>query len=157
MVDIYDKLYRDTDYRAIGLRSYFTSLLNDLSRHYTTSARIRIEHDVDDALLDTRIIFPLGIIVTELVTNALKYAFPGTREGVIEVQLKVDGTSLKLRVADDGIGMESDILDHHAHGFGMQLVGLLAQQISADTTIEANNGTAFTLTAPMPETAIVVS
>ena len=157
MVDIYDKLYRDTDYRTIGLQSYFTSLLNDLSRHYTTSARIRMEHDVDDALLDTRIVFPLGIIVTELVTNALKYAFPGDRQGVIEVQLKVDGGSLRLRVADDGIGMESELLDHHAHGFGMQLVGLLAQQISAETTVVAHSGTVFTLTAPMPESAIMAS
>ncbi len=157
MVDIYDKLYRDTDYRAIGLQSYFTSLLNDLSRHYTTSARIRMDHDVDDALLDTRIVFPLGIIITELVTNALKYAFPGDRQGVIEVQLKVDGGTLRLRVADDGIGMESELLDHHAHGFGMQLVGLLAQQISAETAVVAHNGTVFTLTAPMPESAIVAS
>lgn len=154
MVDIYDKLYRDTDYRAIGLRSYFTSLLNDLSRHYTTSARIRIDHDVDDGLLDTRVVFPLGIIVTELVTNALKYAFPGTRQGVIEVRVHVDAGVLQLRVADNGIGMNREEMDSHAHGFGMQLVGLLAQQISADTTLIVNGGTIFTLTAPMPESVI---
>ena len=157
MVDIYDKLYRDTDYRAIGLRSYFTSLLNDLSRHYTTSARIRIDHDVDDGLLDTRVVFPLGIIVTELVTNALKYAFPGGRQGVIQVHLKVEGAVLRLRVADDGVGMTGDERESHAHGFGMQLVGLLAQQISADTTLVATNGTVFTLTASLPDTAMTDS
>jgi PAS domain S-box-containing protein len=158
MVDIYDKLYRDTDYRAIGLQSYFRPLLNNLNKHYTTSSRIRIEHDIDDALLDTTIVFPLGIIVTELVTNALKYAFPGSRQGVIEVQLKVESASmLRLRVADNGIGMEAGQLEQHAHGFGMQLVGLLAQQISGETTLVARGGTSFTLRAPMPESTITAS
>lgn len=155
MVDIYDKLYRDTDYRAIGLQSYFTSLLNDLAMHYTTSDRITIEHDVDDALLDTKLVFPLGIIITELVTNALKYAFPAGRKGVIRVDLKIlENAKIQLTVADNGIGMEKEKLEKHAHGFGMQLVDLLAQQISGVTTLSATEGTIFSLTAPLPETTI---
>jgi PAS domain S-box-containing protein len=158
MVDIYDKLYRETDYRTIGLQSYLTSLLTDVSRHFTTSDRVRIEHDVDDALLDTRIVFPLGIIVTELVTNALKYAFPEPRGGVIHVQLKIEpGKSLRLRVADNGIGVEKGRLDEHTKGFGMQLVDLLAQQISGESTLTAVDGTTFSLVAPIPETTITAS
>ena len=148
-------MYRDTDYRAIGLQSYFTSLLNDLAMHYTTSDRITIEHDVDDALLDTKLVFPLGIIITELVTNALKYAFPAGRKGVIRVDLKIlENAKIQLTVADNGIGMEKEKLEKHAHGFGMQLVDLLAQQISGVTTLSATEGTIFSLTAPLPETTI---
>ena len=155
MVDIYEKLYRETDYRSIGLRSYFTSLVNDLARNYTLSDRIAIEHEIDDCLLDTKIVFPLGIIVTELVTNALKYAFPDDRTGKIRIRVKIqDEHRIIMTVTDNGIGIAEERLEEEKRGFGLQLVHLLAQQISSTVTMLGTEGTVITLSVPIPESTL---
>ena len=155
MVDIYEKLYRESDYRCIRLLPYFSSLINDLARNYILSDRITIEHEIDDCLLDTRIVFPLGIIVTELVTNALKYAFPGGRTGTIRIRVKIrNERQIIMNVTDDGIGIAEERLEEDKRGFGLQLVHLLAQQISSGVSILANNGTTITLSVPVPESPV---
>lgn len=155
MVDIYEKLYRETDYRSIGLRSYFTSLVNDLARNYTLSDRIAIAHEIDDCLLDTKIVFPLGIIVTELVTNALKYAFPDDRTGKIRIRVKIqDEHRIIMTVTDNGIGIAEERLEEEKRGFGLQLVHLLAQQISSTVTMLGTEGTVITLSVPIPESTL---
>jgi two-component sensor histidine kinase len=117
--------------------------------------RIAIEHEIDDCLLDTKIVFPLGIIVTELVTNALKYAFPDERTGMIRIRVKIqDEHRIIMTVTDNGIGITEERLEEEKRGFGLQLVYLLAQQISSDVTMRGNDGPTITLSVPIPESPL---
>lgn len=158
MVDIYDRLYRETDYRNVGVESYFGSLIDEIGRSYILDRNVRIERVLDDALLDTRIVFPLGIILTELLTNALKYAFPGGRAGTIRIRLERQGpAALLLCVADDGVGIPEEHREETGRGFGLSLVHLLAMQISGTVTVSVNGGTTVTITVPVPESAFATA
>jgi len=92
-----------------------------------------LELDVDRAV-------PIGLIVNELITNSLKYAFPDGREGKILISLKKDQDHLYLKVADDGAGMKKNN-PTLGTGFGTQLVALLTKQLDGKMTLSTQKGT----------------
>ena len=92
-----------------------------------------IELDVDRAI-------PIGLIVNELVTNALKYAFPEKREGTISIRLTEVEGHLHLKVADDGVGL-ADSKKIQGTGFGTQLISLLTQQMDGKMSLTSQPGT----------------
>jgi PAS domain S-box-containing protein len=152
MMVIYDMLYRSSDFRKINMRQYLSDLMEDITQTYTIDpARIRVHREIADANLDTRVSFPLGIIVNELVSNALKYAFPGERPGRITVRFELmDGGRALLAVEDNGIGMPSSLDLQDPGGFGLSLVQILVQQIHGTMRIERKHGTAFIVEFPVP-------
>jgi two-component sensor histidine kinase len=89
--------------------------------------------EADDVRLPIELAMPAGLIVSELVTNALKYAFPGTRDGVVTVSLRVGGEAVALAVDDDGVGFP-DGFPSGSTDFGWQLVRALVVQL--DGTVE---------------------
>jgi len=103
--------------------------------------RIVLECAMDILELDVDTAVPLGLIVNELITNALKYAFPKGKKGQIEVQLAQKSTDkLILKVIDNGIGQEDDDFTKGT-GFGMQLIQLLTQQLNGTMKHVKSNGT----------------
>ncbi|QNA84865.1 histidine kinase [Sphingomonas sp. So64.6b] len=133
----------------VGLRSYF----NDLCRSIGASmihdhAQISLKVEVDDSITSADASVSLGLIVTELVINALKHAFPGTRHGVITVGYQSDGHSWTLSVRDDGVGMpvgESPAKP----GLGTSIVEALAKQLRADVMVaDADPGTYVSIVHP---------
>ncbi len=95
-----------------------------------------IEIDVDTAI-------PLGLIVNELLTNSLKYAFPNERKGEIKISLqRTTAEILLLDVADDGVGKQEENLNKGT-GFGTQLIKLLMQQLDGEMKFQSKEGTSF--------------
>ncbi|MGB1031358.1 MAG: sensor histidine kinase, partial [Flavobacteriales bacterium] len=95
---------------------------------------------VEEIELDIDTTIPLGLILNELITNSLKYAFLDRQEGTIKVALKQEGQDLKLRVMDDGVGMNEEDLVREA-SIGMKLIEAFAKKLKATWSIKNNNGT----------------
>ncbi|WP_367273747.1 sensor histidine kinase [Nitrosomonas sp.] len=91
----------------------------------------------------------LGLLLNELCTNAIKYAFPGNRSGTIQIKLQHHNSNqLLIRISDNGIGISDDFDIENTPTLGLQLVQLLSEQISAKLTIHRRNPTSFTLIFP---------
>jgi two-component sensor histidine kinase len=106
---------------------------------------VNLEVEVGDVALAVDKAIPCGLILNELITNALKHAFPHERRGTVRVELdQTPDRRVRLVVKDDGIGMPGDLDIQHADTLGMQLVSTLAEQLAAKLQIKrAAAGTSF--------------
>jgi two-component system, sensor histidine kinase PdtaS len=109
---------------------------------------ITLEISVDDSDVPSRIAAPLGLLVNELLMNSLKHAFPEGHAGTVKLVGMKAGDSLRVLVADDGIGLAENVEPRRARSSGMRLIDGLAKQIDAEVMIERNGGTCFVLTVP---------
>lgn len=135
---IHQKLYQGENLGSIEMRDYFINLSEGILDTFNAEDQVKIECAMDNLDLDVDTAVPIGLIVNELLTNALKYAFPKQQPGVINISLEKDThQNLKLRVKDNGIG-KTDGLAPKGTGFGSQLVELLTRQLNG-TMIEHND------------------
>ncbi|KPF66431.1 histidine kinase [Bosea sp. AAP35] len=130
----------------VPLRAYLTNLCRSIAASMIPDqALLTLETEIDDSTVDADMSISLGLVVTELVINALKHAFPGDRGGTIKVIYRADETSWTLDVVDDGVGM-SKAADDAKGGLGTSIVRALAQQLEADITVtDAKPGTVVSL------------
>jgi two-component sensor histidine kinase len=140
---IHQKLYQGKDIATIEMKDYFVNLGNHILDSFAAADRITVDYLMETIDLDVDTAVPLGLIVNELLTNSLKYAFPDNRKGRIKIGLQeVDRNTLRLDVEDDGVGFRDDEL-LKGTGFGTQLVQLLTQQLGGKVKRESNGGTAI--------------
>jgi two-component sensor histidine kinase len=108
------------------------------------AAGVKLDVRVDEVSLDLDQAVPCGLILNELMTNALKYAFPDANAGTIWVELfACPERVLSLRVADDGVGLPADLDIHNTRSLGLQLVNSLVAQMDGSLEVERSGGTAF--------------
>ena len=147
MAIVHDKLYQSSDLSKIDFADYLRSLSVHLFHFFMVEAdRIRLETDLEDIHLDINSAVPCGLLVTELMTNALKHAFPGDRKGVVGIRIRrrEDGI-VELRVADDGVGFPEAVDFRHTESLGLQIVSLLVGQLEGTIELDRKKGTAFTI------------
>jgi len=145
---VHEKLYQSRDLSKIDFAGYIQSLAVHLLHVYLVNpAQVRMETDFEDVSLDINSAVPCGLILNELVSNALKHAFPEGRTGVIKIGLRRGpGGAVELRVADDGVGLPKGLDFRKAESFGLQIVNLLVDQLEAAIDLDRTKGTAFTMT-----------
>jgi two-component sensor histidine kinase len=115
------------------------------------STRIQLVSRVSGAGLELEEAVPCGLIINELVSNALKHAFPDGRAGQITLDLQADpGGARTLRVADNGVGFPAGLDFHQANSLGLQLVSNLADQLGGALEMERAGGASFRLTFRAP-------
>ncbi len=146
MMVLYEKLYRSNDFRAISAREYLAALVYEIVANFPNRERVDVETRVDDIALDAKILSPVGIIINELITNTMKYAFTGMGGGRILVFFSMKDNHAKLIVEDNGIGIPESVNIETATGFGLQLVHILVEQLEGSLRIEREDGTRFVLT-----------
>ncbi|MBX2890854.1 MAG: tetratricopeptide repeat protein [Saprospiraceae bacterium] len=136
---VHQKLYQRDKLAAIEMKDYFLNLSESVLDSFGADDRVSIECAMDQLDVDIDTAVPLGLIVNELLTNTLKYAFPDGRKGKVRIKLEKNPAGmLHLEVADDGVG-KSGLT--HGTGFGGQLVALLTRQLSGTMREEVKNGT----------------
>jgi two-component sensor histidine kinase len=140
---LYDKLYRSENVRELPVAEYFPALVAEVVAHFPNCDKVRTVFGMGDFPLGARYLSTLGIIVNELATNAMKYAFPGDRTGVITTTASLIDGRVRYVFQDDGIGLAEDIDCDHTGGFGLRLVGILISQIGGSVRIERVGGTRF--------------
>ena len=148
MALIHEKLYQSASLAQIDLQQYLKELAHLLLGAYERRATpIALELDLAPATVSIDTAIPLGLIMNELVTNSLKFAFPGGRSGAVRVELKPepDGEFL-LRVSDNGTGFPPDFAPERCSSLGLRLVMMLTGQLEAQGTWEQPAaGTSFAL------------
>ena len=143
---LHQKLYQSEHLAFIEMKNYFKNLCENILDSYNESDRIQVNIEMNEVELDVDTALPLGLIVNELLTNSLKYAFPNGNKGEIKLSLaSVSNENLCLKISDNGIGKNAD-MPAKGTGFGTQLVDLLTRQIEGKLDEVVNDGTIITIT-----------
>ncbi|HPJ40490.1 MAG TPA: histidine kinase dimerization/phosphoacceptor domain -containing protein [Spirochaetota bacterium] len=143
MALVHEKLYQSENIAQINLKEYFHSLKDIIWSSYSTiQDRVRVVTDVEDHFLDLDRAIPVGLIVNELLTNAIKYAFPDGRDGQIDFSChrESDGKFI-VRICDNGAGIRDDINLENSETLGFQIVNALVHQIGGSISVVSNEGT----------------
>ncbi len=153
MALVHEKLYQSRDLSKIDFADYLRSLAAHLFHFFRVEAgRIRLETTLEPIPLNVNSAVPCGLLINELVSNALKHAFPGDRQGTVEVGLRRRGDgSVELRVADDGVGLPGALDFRRTDTLGLQIVALLVNQLDGTIELGTGRGTDFTIAFHDPE------
>jgi two-component sensor histidine kinase len=154
---VHEKLYQTADLAQLNLAEYLHSLAHYLFHAYgVNSERITLHIAADTVSLDLDTAMPLGIIINELVSNALKYAFPDARPGEIRIELQADQGQLCLTVSDNGIGFPEELDPAAASTLGLQLVSMLTSHLHGQMNLRRHEGTTFQIrfTPLWPDTGV---
>lgn len=142
---LYDRLYCTENYREISVRQYIQPLTAEIVHGFPGSDAVTIQTDIEDFILNVQYLIPLGIIINEILTNMMKYAFAGRECGLISVTARHKAETILVVLEDNGVGLPESITFEESTGFGMNLVKMLVDQIGGSITIERGNGTKFIL------------
>jgi len=145
MMVLYDELYRSNNFGSLSVQGFLGSLVDRIVANFPQGMMVSVRKNIADFDLDVRRLQPLGIIVNELLTNCLKYAFDGRSGGTIRLSVAVDGNSVTLILEDDGVGIPECVDFEHTTGFGLTLVRELAKQMKATLRLEREQGSRFIL------------
>jgi PAS domain S-box-containing protein len=147
MALIHEKLYRSQNLEYIQAGEYISELLDHLSNSFSVQMRaVVFEVQIADLTFDIGKAIPCGMIITELVSNALKYAFPCQGEGVIRVSLNARDGLVELMVSDNGVGLPAEVDFKHPETLGLELVSILSQQLKAKLEVTRQPGAAYVIT-----------
>ncbi len=150
---LYDKLNRSGDFRHVDAKEYFTDLVDEVYRStYAADRGIRIACEIAQFRVSARVCVPLGLVINELITNAVKHAFSRRSSGTVTVRCSVNSGAISLRVADDGVGLPGPVESEQKNGFGLTIVNALLRQVSGESrvTSAAGEGTAFDIVVVDP-------
>ena len=145
MATLYDKLYRSENFKEISARDYLPSLMKEIMEVFPGSAKVRVETQIADFVFHVKELASLGILVNEILTNTMKYAFAGRAQGLVRVTASNEENRVTVTVEDDGVGIPESVDIDNSTGFGLMLVGTLAKQMNGTIRIERGCGTKFVL------------
>ncbi len=148
---VHQKLYQGTNLGAVEMKDYFLSLTESILDSFGVENRIDLIIEMEKLDLDIDTAIPLGLIINELLTNSIKYAFPKGEKGTITIKLeKQNNHILHLEVSDNGVGKSGII---QGTGFGGQLISLLTHQLNGTMSEQMQNGTTIIFDFKITESA----
>ncbi|WP_373839125.1 histidine kinase dimerization/phosphoacceptor domain -containing protein [Methanospirillum sp.] len=153
MASIHELLYNSKNIGKIRMEEYINKLVDHFKQEYGgASARIKLLVTVDpDIVLDIERCIPCGLILNELITNAVKYAFKPETEGEIGISFTQDSSSFHMQVSDNGLGLPKEFDEKKSKSLGMELTSSLTQQLKGRLEIVSGKGTTFTIVFPKME------
>jgi PAS domain S-box-containing protein len=144
MALVHEKLYESKNFADIDFKGYLESIMNDVYHFSQLNGRIQFKMDIDEISLGLDDAVPCGLIVNELVSNSLKYAFPNENKGIIEISFKrIENETFHLIVHDNGVGLPAQFDFENNTSLGLNLVKLLSKQIEGRVKYTRDNGTKF--------------
>jgi PAS domain S-box-containing protein len=145
---IHEKLYRSKDLAKIDFREYVRDLVSNVTAlNAGSSGRVQIVEDIGEVVLDVNKGIPCGLIINELLSNALRHAFPEGQGGKIVIGMRGDGSGrIALTVRDNGMGFPDQIDFRKTKSLGMQIVISLVSQLEGTIELDKSEGSAFTMT-----------
>jgi two-component sensor histidine kinase len=145
MILLYDNLYNSDNSTDVPLNDYLPNLVDQIIVNFPNRSRVNTRLDIGAITLDSRKMHPVGLIVNELLTNIMKYAFKGREKGSIVIHAAMSGDRVRITVQDDGNGIPEGVDFGNSPGFGLMLVSSLTDQLKGSIRIERGNGTKIIL------------
>lgn len=136
---LYEKLLIGDGYQLVSMKAYLDGLVDSLLSVYG-EPKLSVERRVADFQISSKKAVPVGIILNELLTNAVKYAFGGSGDGRVSVNLSKSGTRARLVVHDNGVGLDRSFTLNESSGFGLRVVRMLSEQLGGTFTVENKDG-----------------
>lgn len=151
MAAIHSQLYQSNDLANVNFDQFIRDLVGNISQSYRkVSCPIEINADVDgDMHLSIEIAIPCGLIITELLSNALKHAFPTGKEGNVDIRIRSENQQMVLTIQDNGIGIPGSVDVKKVKSMGMELVHILVGQLSGNIDVKVGSGTLWTIMFPI--------
>ena len=148
MMLLYEQLYRSENYREVNAGEFIPPLVQRIADSFPPLPHITCSVDVDNLKVKPKVMTPLGIIITELITNSMKHAFNETRQGHISLKVSKDNDSL-LRIVyrDNGSGLPEPEKGQRSAGLGLKLIDALVRQLDGSMTMENATGLKITITS----------
>jgi two-component sensor histidine kinase/tetratricopeptide (TPR) repeat protein len=141
---LHEKMYRSDNLKHINLREHIESIVEDLVTTYAIEKKIDIELNIEKISIGLRTLVPLGLIINEIIVNALKYAFVDTDKGLIKLQIKqLTKSSFEMVIGDNGVGLKNE---EKASGFGAKLINIFAKQLNGTLEYIDSPGTMYKIT-----------
>jgi PAS domain S-box-containing protein len=146
MALVHEKLYKSDDISKIDLHDYIKFLGTGLFQFYGAKSRgIQFILEIHDVSVDINSAIPLGLIINELISNSLKYAFPNDRRGEIRITVTKEGHTITILFQDTGIGIPADLDWRNTQSLGLRLVNTLVDQLSGTVELDRSSGTRFVM------------
>ncbi len=138
---LYDKLLLTADYKTTSVKAYLDSLIDEIISLFPIKIAVKVEKKISDFNIHPKLLFPLGIIVNELLSNSMKYAFTECKNCSVYIELFQDANKVTLLIKDNGVGLPSGFDINSTNGFGLMLVKLLSEQLNGSFEMSNNYGT----------------
>jgi PAS domain S-box-containing protein len=147
MAFIHESLYQTKDFSSINFTEYVINLSQNLIHSYSNfDHEIKLNLDIQNVFLNLDLAIPCGLIINEIVSNALKYAFTeNSQGGEISISMKIEGDELVLKIGDNGKGLPKHIDYRNTESLGLQLVVTLTDQLSGSIDLNLDKGTNYTI------------
>ncbi len=147
MAFIHESLYLNKNFTQVDLAAYIRQLCGNLTMSYALHGRIRFGMDLQPLMLDLDKAISCGLVLNELISNALKHAFRDGREGEVQITLALEGNTVQISLADDGMGFPEGYDEEQDKGLGMELVDVLMGQLEGNAKrATAVQGTLYLIT-----------
>jgi len=151
MALVHEKFYQSEELVEIDFGDYIEKLCQYLYQSYGDKTdRVKLNVDTNHISLDMDTAMPCGLLVNEIVSNAYKYAFPGTQTGEISISMRKVDHEIILFIGDNGIGLSSGFNIENAESLGMQLIQALTNQLDGRLHISVENGASFEVAFAYP-------
>ncbi|MBP7734396.1 MAG: PAS domain S-box protein [Spirochaetes bacterium] len=148
--NLYDLLYRSDEVKDVRLDHYLDQICRSIVESYISdNERITLSTQMGEVRVKVKSAIPIGLAVNEILTNAVKYAFPEGREGRVTVMLQTRDDTLILEISDNGRGMQPETQRKASTGMGSQLIRLMVKQLNGTLSLTSEGGTVYRIEIPM--------
>jgi PAS domain S-box-containing protein len=141
MYVLYEKLYRSSGFTELSLKDYIPALVEEIIGIFPNGGHVAVTTSIEDLRMGAKTLSTLGIIINEIITNAMKYAFADKVDGSIGISASRIGDQVQIAVRDNGIGVPESVDFANSGGFGLMLVNMLTQQLRGKVRMERGSGT----------------
>jgi two-component system, sensor histidine kinase PdtaS len=148
MALVHEELYRAQDLASVNVKEYLEKLVSDLLDAYSLDKKVKLDMTVSVFKLSVDTLIPLGLIINEIVSNALKYAFPDA-DGILSINIEdVEDDIIELTISDNGIGFPQNFSFEKTNSLGLDLIKTLAEQLDGNVVFKNEGGAHYTITFP---------
>ncbi len=149
---VHEMLYQADLLSEVNFRDYIQEITNHLLLSLDAGNRVKINTDLDEIILPMEVAVPCGILMNEIITTTLKYAFPDSKKGSIYIRFKkIPSNKCQLQIRDDGKGFDVSVPPDKDHSFEIRLIHILSDQLNAALDIVSEEtGTTYTMTLDLP-------